>query len=262
MRRQLEMESVNLVHDALANERIELFAQRIVPLNQPDVLLHFEVLVRIKNAAGEYVSPGIFVPASERYNLAHRLDRKIVEQTFNWLEARPQVLDKLGRVSINLSGNSIGNPDFVAFLLERLRDSRIPCSKVCFEITETAAMRNLNQAIKVLSQLKSLGCVLALDDFGSGLSSFGYLQKLPVDIVKIDGIFVCDMDKNEMDRLMVRSIHELTKQMGKSTVAEFVENQQILEALQQIGVDYAQGYLFSRPQPIADWVAEQLKEKA
>lgn len=172
------------------------------------------------------------------------------------------MLDKLGRVSINLSGNSIGNPDFVAFLLERLRDSRIPCSKVCFEITETAAMRNLNQAIKVLSQLKSLGCVLALDDFGSGLSSFGYLQKLPVDIVKIDGIFVCDMDKNEMDRLMVRSIHELTKQMGKSTVAEFVENQQILEALQQIGVDYAQGYLFSRPQPIADWVAEQLKEKA
>ncbi len=261
-RRQLEMESVNLVHDALANERIELFAQRIVPLNQPDVLLHFEVLVRIKNAAGEYVSPGIFVPASERYNLAHRLDRKIVEQTFNWLEARPQVLDKLGRVSINLSGNSIGNPDFVAFLLERLRYSRIPCSKVCFEITETAAMRNLNQAINVLSQLKSLGCVLALDDFGSGLSSFGYLQKLPVDIVKIDGIFVCDMDKNEMDRLMVRSIHELTKQMGKSTVAEFVENQQILEALQQIGVDYAQGYLFSRPQPIADWVAEQLKEKA
>lgn len=100
--------------------------------------------------------------------MAHRLDRKIVEQTFNWLEARPQVLDKLGRVSINLSGNSIGNPDFVAFLLERLRDSRIPCSKVCFEITETAAMRNLNQAIKVLSQLKSLGCVLALDDFGSG----------------------------------------------------------------------------------------------
>nr|WP_187376551.1 bifunctional diguanylate cyclase/phosphodiesterase [Vibrio mimicus] len=261
-RRQLEMECVNLVHDALANERIELFAQRIVPLNQPDLQLHFEVLVRIKNAAGEYVSPGIFVPASERYNLAHRLDRQIVEQTLSWFEVRPEVVDKLGRVSINLSGNSIGNPDFVAFLLDRLGNSHIPCSKVCFEITETAAMRNLNQAIAVLSQLKGLGCVLALDDFGSGLSSFGYLQKLPVDIVKIDGIFVCDMDQNEMDRLMVRSIHELTKQMGKTTVAEFVENEQILQALQLIGVDYAQGYLFSRPQPIADLVAELLKEKA
>lgn len=261
-RRQQEMECVNLVHDALANDRIELFAQRIVPLNHPDVQLHFEVLVRIKNAVGEYVSPGIFVPASERYNLAHRLDRQIVEQTLSWLEARPEVIKKLGRVSINLSGNSIGNPDFVAFLLDRLCHGRIPCNKICFEITETAAMCNLNQAITVFSQLKNLGCILALDDFGSGLSSFGYLQKLPVDIVKIDGIFVCDMDKNEMDRLMVRSIHELTKQMGKTTVAEFVENEQILQALQQIGVDYAQGYLFSRPQPIADLVAAQLKEKA
>lgn len=261
-RRQLEMECVNLVHDALAHQRIELFAQRIVPLHQPERQLHFEVLVRIKNAMGEYVSPGIFVPASERYNLAHRLDRQVVEQTLSWLEARPDVVDKLGRVSINLSGNSIGNPDFVTFLLQRLRLSHVSCHKICFEITETAAMCNLNQAITVLSKLKALGCVLALDDFGSGLSSFGYLQKLPVDIVKIDGIFVCDMDKNEMDRLMVRSIHELTKQMGKTTVAEFVENEQILQALQLIGVDYAQGYLFSRPQPIADLVAEQLKEKA
>lgn len=261
-RRQFEMECVNLVHEALANGRIELFAQSIVPLNQPDARLYFEVLVRIKNALGEYVSPGIFVPATERYNLAHRLDRQIVEQTLNWLEARPQVLDKLGRVSINLSGNSIGNPDFVVFLLGRLADSRIECSKICFEITETAAMSNFNQAISVLTQLKNLGCMLALDDFGSGLSSFGYLQKLPVDIVKIDGIFVCDMDKNEMDRLMVRSIHELTKQMGKITVAEFAENEQIVQALKQIGVDYAQGYRFSRPQPIADWVAEQLQEKA
>ncbi|MCG6269035.1 putative bifunctional diguanylate cyclase/phosphodiesterase, partial [Vibrio furnissii] len=256
-RRQLEMESVNLVHDALAKDRVELFAQQILALSGDDAGMHFEILVRIKNAAGEYVSPGIFVPASERYNVAHLLDKQVVEQTLRWFETRPQVLAHLGLCSINLSGHSMGNAEFIDTLLARLQRSDVPCEKICFEITETAAMRNLNQAIDLFSRLKQLGCRIALDDFGSGLSSFGYLKKLPIDIVKIDGLFVRDIDVNETDHLMVRSIHDLARQMGKQTVAEFVENEAILQRLREIGVHFAQGYQIGKPQPI-DELVEQL----
>ncbi|WJG21579.1 EAL domain-containing protein [Vibrio furnissii] len=256
-RRQLEMESVNLVHDALAKDRVELFAQQILALSGDDAGMHFEILVRIKNAAGEYVSPGIFVPASERYNVAHLLDKQVVEQTLCWFETRPQVLAHLGLCSINLSGHSMGNAEFIDTLLARLQRSDVPCEKICFEITETAAMRNLNQAIDLFSRLKQLGCRIALDDFGSGLSSFGYLKKLPIDIVKIDGLFVRDIDVNETDHLMVRSIHDLARQMGKQTVAEFVENEAILQRLREIGVHFAQGYQIGKPQPI-DELVEQL----
>jgi len=141
-------------------------------------------------------------------------------------------------------------------LLKKLKSSSVPCEKICLEITETAAMSNMNQAIEFFGQLKALGCCIALDDFGSGLSSFGYLKKLPVDIVKIDGIFVRDMDTNEMDHLMVRSINDLARQMGKQTVAEFVENAQIIEQLMELGVDYAQGYVIGKPKPLAELVSE------
>jgi EAL domain-containing protein (putative c-di-GMP-specific phosphodiesterase class I) len=141
-----------------------------------------------------------------------------------------------------------------------LEESVVPCHKVCLEITETAAMSNMSQAIEFFTKLKDLGCLIALDDFGSGLSSFGYLQKLPVDIVKIDGIFVRDIDVNEMDHLMVRSINDLAKQMGKRTVAEFVENTRIIDQLMELGVDYAQGYIIGKPQPLAQLAEELMSE--
>lgn len=255
-RREQEMESVNLVHNALANNRIELFAQQILDLTGEEQGMHFEILIRIRNADGEYISPGIFMPASERYNIAHLLDKQVVSQTLSWFELHPHALEQLGLCSINLSGHSMGNKEFTAYLLEKLESSSVPCEKICFEITETAAMSNMNQAIEFFGQLKALGCCIALDDFGSGLSSFGYLKKLPVDIVKIDGIFVRDMDTNEMDHLMVRSINDLARQMGKQTVAEFVENAQIIELLMELGVDYAQGYVIGKPKPLAELVSE------
>ncbi|NVD08075.1 EAL domain-containing protein [Vibrio sp. JPW-9-11-11] len=255
-RREQEMESVNLVHHALANQRIELFAQRILDLSGEERGMHFEILIRIKNTQGEYISPGIFMPASERYNIAHLLDKQVVTQTLAWFEQHPQTLDRLSLCSINLSGHSMGNSEFISYLLETLQNSPIPCDKLCLEITETAAMSNMNQAIDFFSQLKALGCKIALDDFGSGLSSFGYLKKLPVDIVKIDGIFVREMDTNEVDHLMVRSINDLAHQMGKKTVAEFVENSQIIEQLMDLEVDYAQGYFIGKPKPLADLVAQ------
>lgn len=255
-RREQEMESVNLVHDALANQRIELFAQQILSLNDSEVGMHFEILIRIKNAQGEYISPGIFMPASERYNIAHLLDKHVVTQTLDWFEANPAALDKLSLCAINLSGHSMGNKEFITFLLDKLENSTVPCDKICLEITETAAMSNMNQAIDFFTQLKALGCLIALDDFGSGLSSFGYLKKLPVDIVKIDGIFVRDIDVNEMDHLMVRSINDLARQMGKKTVAEFVENTRIIEQLMELDVDYAQGYIIGKPKPLPELVSE------
>lgn len=160
--------------------------------------------------------------------------------------------------SINLSGHSIGNQEFISFLLNKLQFSRVPCSKICLEITETAAMSNMKQAIALFTRFKELGCKIALDDFGSGLSSFGYLKKLPVDIVKIDGLFVREIDVNDGDRLMVRSINDLAKQMGKKTVAEFVENNRILDMLIDLGVDYAQGYLIGIPKPLPTLVDELL----
>jgi len=260
-RREQEMESVNLVHNALANNRIELFAQQILDLTGDEQGMHFEILIRIKNADGEYISPGIFMPASERYNIAHLLDKQVVNQTLTWFEQHPDVLEQLALCSINLSGHSMGNKEFIAFLLEKLAHSSVPCGKICLEITETAAMSNMNQAIEFFSQLKALGCYIALDDFGSGLSSFGYLKQLPVDIVKIDGIFVRDIDTNEMDHLMVRSINDLAKQMGKRTVAEFVENSQIIEQLMELGVDYAQGYVIGKPKPLAELVSELIPQQ-
>ncbi|KJY85978.1 diguanylate cyclase [Vibrio neptunius] len=260
-RREQEMECVSLVHKALANDRIELFAQQIIALNQDDTLMHFEILIRIRNAEGEYISPGIFMPASERYNIAQLLDKQVVTQTLDWLAANPVALAHLGMCSINLSGHSMGNKEFIAFLLDKLQYSSVPCEKICLEITETAAMSNMNQAIDLFSQFKQLGCKIALDDFGSGLSSFGYLKKLPVDIVKIDGLFVRDIDVNEVDHLMVRSINDLAKQMGKKTVAEFVENNRIIDLLVELGVDYAQGYVIGKPKPLEALVAELLNNK-
>lgn len=260
-RREQEMECVSLVHNALANDRIELFAQQILALSQDDAPMHFEILIRIRNAEGEYISPGIFMPASERYNIAQLLDKQVVTQTLNWLAANPEALANLGMCSINLSGHSMGNKEFIAFLLDTLQHSPVPCEKICLEITETAAMSNMNQAIELFSQFKRLGCKIALDDFGSGLSSFGYLKKLPVDIVKIDGLFVRDIDVNEVDHLMVRSINDLAKQMGKQTVAEFVENSRIIDLLVELGVDYAQGYVIGKPKPLEELVDELLTDK-
>ncbi|EEX95598.1 sensory box/GGDEF family protein [Vibrio orientalis CIP 102891 = ATCC 33934] len=260
-RREQEMESVNLVHDALANQRIELFAQQILSLTDSESGMHFEILIRIKNAQGEYISPGIFMPASERYNIAHLLDKQVVTQTLDWLAENDKALEQLSLCSINLSGHSMGNKEFIAFLLNKLETSTVPCEKICLEITETAAMSNMNQAIEFFTQLKELGCRIALDDFGSGLSSFGYLKKLPVDIVKIDGLFVRDIDVNEMDHLMVRSINDLARQMGKKTVAEFVENTRIIEQLMELQVDYAQGYIIGKPKPLAELVEELMHQQ-
>ncbi|MGD8931122.1 MAG: EAL domain-containing protein, partial [Chromatiales bacterium] len=168
----------------------------------------------------------------------------------------PQQLNNLHLCSLNLSGLSLSNNTFLAFVIDKLEKCHIPPHKVCFEITETVAIANLSRAIGFISGLRTLGCHFALDDFGSGLSSFAYLKNLPVDFLKIDGLFVKDILDDPMDLAMVKSINEIGKVMGKLTIAEFVENTDILEKLREIGVDYAQGYAIGRPRPIDEMLVK------
>jgi len=249
-RRHGEMQWVGRLTRALEEGRLELWSQTIAPLAGPGKGLRCELLLRMRDEHGRVVLPAAFLPAAERYGLAVRLDRWVVERALAWLPARARRRDGLALCSINLSGRSLGDGDFRRFVLGALDAARVPAGRVCFEITETAAIANLAEAARFVAALRERGCRVALDDFGSGLSSFAYLKNLPVDFLKIDGAFVKDVVEDSIDLAMVRSINDIAHEMGKQTIAEFVESEAILEKLRGIGVDYAQGYAVCRPQPL------------
>jgi diguanylate cyclase (GGDEF)-like protein len=252
-RRHGEMQWVNKVQQALREQRFCLYAQpikRVTPQGEDKGYLHYEVLTRMIDDNGKLAPPGLFIPAAENYNLADKLDKLIIDKTLAWLKGHPDHVAKLDQCSINLSGQSIGNKEFVEYLVKALVDSELPLYKICFEVTETVAIANFSHASFLLKELKKLGCKLALDDFGTGLSSFGYLKRLPVDYLKIDGLFVRDIADDEMDYAMVRSINEVSQLMGKQTIAECVEDERVMMRLAEIGVDFAQGYHLGKPMPI------------
>jgi len=176
----------------------------------------------------------------------------VIGAAFEWLLANPLELRQLGLCAINLSGHSLSDETFLAFIIQQFEMTGIPPEKICFEITETAAIANLITATHFIKALKAQGCCFALDDFGSGLSSFAYLKNLPVDFLKIDGAFVKDIANDPTSCAIVKSINEIGQIMGKQTVAEFVENEPILEKLRQMGVNYAQGYFIGRPLPLKE----------
>jgi EAL domain-containing protein (putative c-di-GMP-specific phosphodiesterase class I) len=196
------------------------------------------------------IPPGAFLPAAERYGLMPLVDRWVIQRAFQWLSSHPSHLQDLEYCAINLSGTSISDERFLDFLVGQFSSLRIPAGKICFEITETAAIANLVKASNFISTLNEIGCSFALDDFGSGMSSFAYLKKLPVDFLKIEGMFVRDIGSDPVDFAMVKSINELGHAMGKRTIAEFVESREIMEKLLEIGVDYVQGYGIARPEPL------------
>ena len=210
---------------------------------------HIEILLRLHDEAGRIILPDSFIPAAERYGLMTSLDRWVVENVFK-LIARCMI-ERPGRpmamCAINLSGITIGDDDFLSFLREKFNAYGIPPSMICFEITETSAISNLGSAIRFINELKALGCFFSLDDFCAGMSSFAHLKHLPVDFLKIDGSFVKDMLDDPINRAMVEVINHIGHVMGKRTIAEFVETPQIEQALLEIGVDYAQGYVIERP---------------
>jgi len=246
-----EMHWVNRIKDALGARRLELALQPIIPVAAAPAGLHGELLLRMRDEHNREVAPGEFLPAAERYNLAATLDRWVVGTAFAWLAASPAACRRLDLCAINLSGQSLGDDALLDFVLEEMDRFRVPPHKLCFEITETAAINDYGHALRFITALKERGCRFALDDFGSGLSSFAYLKSLPVDFLKIDGVFVKDIASNALDRALVRSINDIGHVLGKQTVAEFVEDRHILAELHTLGVDYAQGYGVGRPVPLA-----------
>ena len=245
-----DLQWVTRINRALEEDRFQLYYQPIVPVQGRSEGAHYEFLLRMQDDDGAIVSPGAFLPAAERYKLATRIDRWVIRAAFDWLHQNPEHLQALFQCSINLSGQSLSDDSFLDYVTQQLERCGVPPSKICFEVTETAAIDNLLGATRVIKALNELGCVFSLDDFGSGLSSFAYLKNLPVDILKIDGMFVRDIVDDPIELAMVRSINEIGHVMGKQTVAEFVEDEAILQKLKEAGVDYAQGYVIGAPRPI------------
>lgn len=253
--RRGEINLISKIHDAFENNSFMLYKQKIQPISNSDSSFeHFEILLRLKtrDESGKQiiVSAASYLIAAERYDLISTIDRWVITTLFDWFENNPERVKTLGLCSVNISGPSFSNSQFLDFLVEQLNTRNIPAYKLCFEITETAAVSSLNSATIFIETLRSLGCQFALDDFGSGMSSFAYLKNLPVDYLKIDGEFVRDIVTDKIDQAMVKSINDVGHVLDKKTIAEFVENDEILSILNGFGVDYAQGYGIEKPRPL------------
>jgi len=245
-----EMEWVTRVARALELGSFELHAQEIRPLAAGRDDSRYEILLRLVDERGGLVSPMAFIPAAERYGMMNRVDAWVIERAFSELGAFVREGGSLPIFVVNLSGSSLADPGLLQLIKRHLDAAHLPPERICFELTETAAVGNLAGASRLMRELKALGCHLALDDFGSGMSSFAYLRNLPVDFLKIDGNFVKDMHVDLVDRAMVASIHNVGRVMGLRTIAEWVENEAIVAELSTIGIDYAQGYAIAHPVPL------------
>ncbi len=258
--RMEEMRQASHIRQALKEGRLTLYRQSIVSSRHPADPLHFEVLVRMIDTEGNLVVPGAFIPVAERHGLMGDVDRWIIRHLFDiegdrlrrWTGATGNDSDTAGHFlySVNLSAASLTDPDFLDFVTGLFRQYEIPPQSIAFEITETQAITHLDKATHLIQSLREIGCQFLLDDFGSGMSSFGYLKKLPVDYLKIDGLFVRDILTDPIDRAMVNMINDIGHIMNLTTVAEFVENDEVLHEIRELGVDLAQGYGISRPEPI------------
>ncbi|EIF44507.1 signal transduction protein containing a membrane domain an EAL and a GGDEF domain [gamma proteobacterium BDW918] len=248
-----DMDWVHRINKALAADDFCLVTERILPLVDENrrTTLYNELLVRMRYN-GEILSPGQFMPAAERFGLMPQIDRWVIKSFFNYLQRNPELNTQNVMYSINISGQSLCQESFLEFVYRCLRRSTVNPEIICFEITETVAITNFSVVTRFIHRVHELGGKFALDDFGTGMSSFGYLQELPVDFVKIDGLFVHDMDKNPVHEAMVRSINDISHVLGKRTIAEFVERQEIMDQLRALGVDYAQGHLHGKPQDLQD----------
>jgi diguanylate cyclase (GGDEF)-like protein/PAS domain S-box-containing protein len=255
MRRRREMQWAARINTALEENRFELFRQTIQPLQADEEGAHYEILLRMRDENGGIISPGLFIEAAERYGITPSIDRWVIRTAFRWLVSEADERERLSLCSINLSGQSLGDDKFLPFVTDQFRMSGLDATKICFEITETAAIASYSQANRFINALKELGCKFALDDFGTGLSSFGYLKHFPVDFLKIDGSFVKEILHDPIDREMVRSINEIGHLTGKQTIAEFAENEEIITMLRGMGIDYAQGYGVSEPKRVTRAVA-------
>lgn len=252
-RHMLAMQWQQRLQSALEKDRFFLVWQPIQRLSSDGEIRDFEVLLRLRDEEGNVVAPGSFLPAAERFGLIREIDHWVLEKVIAWLAENQADADQLDRISINLSGVTMSEPGFKDHVIALLEQHRISAEKLCFEVTETATITHLDIAKDLMESLRARGCHFALDDFGMGVSSFAYLNSLPVDCIKIDGTFVRDMESNEVHAAMVRSINDIAHTMGKETVAEFVENIGLLKTLREIGVDFAQGYGIGKPVDLGEF---------
>ncbi|MGB5601887.1 MAG: EAL domain-containing protein [Gammaproteobacteria bacterium] len=246
-RRHGELQWVTRIKNALEQNHFQLALQAVKPIMDSKASTHYEVLVRMLDENGEIIPPMSFIPAAERYDMMPALDRWVISSTFQMIREQQNRNRNRHVYNINLSGQTLCNKDILEFIRNELDNHAIDANRICFEITETAVIANLSLAIDFISKMKAMGCMFALDDFGSGLSSFAYLKKLPVDFLKIDGEFVRDILDDPMDRAIVSAINDIGHEIGLITVAEYVENEDILKLLKELGVDYAQGYGVDKP---------------
>jgi len=249
-RKRGESSIVNLLTESFENNRMTLFQQEIRSTEVNQQRTHFEILVRMISEDGELISPAMFLPAAERYGLAITLDRWVIKTVFRWLSINQTKFSRPILLSINLSGQSIMDKYMVGYIQQQFNDFNIDKDTVCFEITETAAMNDLFKAKQFIDEIKLLGCKFSLDDFGSGHASYAHLKNLPVDFLKIDGMFVKDITHDPIDFAIVKSVNEVGQVSGMQTIAEFVENEEIIEKLTEIGVNFLQGYAISHPAPL------------
>ena len=240
------------INAALRDNRLMLYRQPVVELQGEQALHHYEVLVRMRGRDGDVISPGMFLPAAERYGLIEEVDRWVIRRIFAYMALEQQQDIGGFGYAINISGISLGDDAFADYVLNELTEAGVAPSRVQFEITETSAINNLERALIFIHKLRAAGCSFALDDFGCGVSSLAYLRQLPVDYLKIDGSFVRNMLEDEIDSAMVSTVDHLAKRMGISTIAEYVESPELQERLRLMGVDYAQGFGIAAGAPLPE----------
>jgi diguanylate cyclase (GGDEF)-like protein/PAS domain S-box-containing protein len=244
-----EMYWVSVIHEALAEEKFVLFSQLIAPIKDRNVPEYREILVRMRDDKGEIIPPSAFIPAAERYDLMSKIDSFVINKAVDWLSQQ-----KVGqyRLSINLSGNSLGNLPLLNYIEDKLRSIPEVAHSICFEVTETAAISYVQVAINFMNRLIKIGVQFSLDDFGSGLSSFSYLKAMPVTSLKIDGSFIKNIATDSVNAAMVQAISQVSRKLGIVTIAEFVEDQTTLDKLKTYRVDFAQGYHIEKPRPLSE----------
>lgn len=243
------MQWVSRITKALEENRFCLYFQTIVAINPTATQeTHYEILLRLRDEEGNLIAPMAFIPADECYNLMPTIDCWVIKTLFKSLSLAQN--DRKTIYAINLSGTTINDDQFISFLRGQFALYQVPPQSICFEITETVAIANLTKACQFIRELQRWGCRFALDDFGSAMSSFAYLKTLPVDYLKIDGGFIKNIIENSVDDAMVEAINHIGHVMGIKTIAEFVENDAILQRIKALGVDYAQGCGVGKPRPL------------
>jgi diguanylate cyclase (GGDEF)-like protein/PAS domain S-box-containing protein len=249
--RRSDMHWVTRLNEAFQNEQLQLYCQPIMPLKHDGVSLHYEILLRLKSG-GAPIRPGTFLPAAERYDMMPSIDRWVLRSSLAWLEQHPAHAAALNMCTINLSRRTLADQSFQAYAADLIDRSTVAAGKLCFEITENGAIANMQKTISFIKTLSQRGCRFSLDDFGTGMTSFSYLKQLPVDFIKIDGSFIQLMSRSAVDFEMVRFTNEISHMMGRKTIAEYVSDQAIYRQLEDIGVDFAQGYWVGKPRPLSE----------